>query len=118
MLIYGTASYCPDPRSTYVAVEQTRVWHGSQPLHASPSASRSTDRAPSRPIPPLPAVCRKHPLVLPADNSSAARQGVVRLPEGWRAAVRAVAERVGSELRLPQVRAAGEQAVWWPLRVG
>ncbi|GLC33489.1 hypothetical protein PLESTB_000080400 [Pleodorina starrii] len=46
-------------------------------------------------------VCRRSPLVLPADNQGR-RDGKARLPEGWRATVRAVAEVVSGELKLPQ----------------
>ncbi|GIM17026.1 hypothetical protein Vretimale_19565 [Volvox reticuliferus] len=46
-------------------------------------------------------VCRRSPIVLRGDNQNG-KAGKVRLPDGWKATVRAVAEVVGGELRLPQ----------------
>ncbi|KXZ54523.1 hypothetical protein GPECTOR_4g588 [Gonium pectorale] len=47
-------------------------------------------------------ICRKAPLVLRQDNSVPAADAKARLPDGWRATVRAVAEAIGGELGLPQ----------------
>ncbi|GLI60014.1 hypothetical protein VaNZ11_002078, partial [Volvox africanus] len=46
-------------------------------------------------------VCRRSPLLLRGDNRTG-KAGKVRLPDGWKATVRAVAKVVGGGLQLPQ----------------